>query len=75
MFEDLRVKHNFYRFFYTDDAPFKVYKVCQWKDGKLLECCIINEQGIRIKDNLSKSRILHYMYDSHFTTKILEVLQ
>lgn len=75
MFEDLRVKDKFYRFFYTSAKPFKVYKLCQWENGKLLECCIINGQGVKIKDNLSKSRVLHYMYDSHFTTKILEVLQ
>ncbi len=75
MFEDLRVKDKFYRFFYTSNKPFKVYGICQWENGKLLECCIINEHGIRIKDKLSKSRVLHYMYDSHFTTKILGELQ
>lgn len=75
MFEDLRVKGKFYRFFYTSTKPFKVYKLCQWENGRLLECCIINEHGIKIKDNLSKSRVLHYMYDTHFTTKILEELQ
>lgn len=75
MFEDLRVKNNFYRFFYEDSKPFKVYKICQWQDGKLFECGIRDENDIMIDFRLSKSRVLHYMYDPRFKVEILEVLR
>lgn len=75
MFEDLRVKNNFYRFCYTDTSPFKVYKIYQWQDGKLFECCIRDENDISIDFNLSKSRVLHYMYDPRFKVEISEALR
>lgn len=75
MFEDLRVKNNFYRFCYEDTKPFKVYKIYQWQNGRLLECCIRDKNGKKIDYVLSKSRVLYYLYNSHYTTEILEALQ
>ncbi len=75
MFEDLRVKDNFYRFFYTDTKPFKVHKICQWQDGLLLECAIRDKNDIMIDFQVSKSRVLHYMYDPHFKVEISEALR
>ena len=75
MFEDLRVKDNFYRFFYTDTEPLKVYKICRWQNGELLECRIRDSDGIDIDYYLSKSRVLHYMYNKLYTVQILEELQ
>ncbi len=75
MFEDLRVKDKFYRFFYTNNGSIKVFKLCQWQNGKLLECCIRDKNGKKIDYALSKSRVLYYLYNSHYTTEILEALQ
>ena len=75
MYEDFRVKDKFYRFYYTDTKPRKVIKICQWQDGLLFGCCIRDENDIMIDFRLSKSRVLHYMYDPRFTVEISEAFK